>query len=91
MNRLSFATFALLALALVATWFRPPAAAVAAPTPTYEFRLITAGTSGDSLVNTLNIAGLQGFRAVGLVCLANLNQFATSQCVPQILMERQHR
>jgi hypothetical protein len=91
MNRLNYATFALIAIAFVALWFHQPTAAAAAPVTTYEFRLVTAGTSPDYLVKTLNDAGAQGFRAVGLVCLANGNQFATTQCVAQILMERPRR
>jgi hypothetical protein len=90
-NRGSVAALVLIALAFAALWFYEPRAAVAAPAPTYEFRLVTAGTSPDDLIRTLNGWGSQGFRAVGLVCLGNTNQYSTSACVAQILMERQRR
>jgi hypothetical protein len=90
MNRVSIATLAASVLVFLATWLHQAAPANAAPAATYEFRLVTAGTSPEDLIKSLDDTGAQGYHAVGLVCLANVNQYATSPCVAQILMERQH-
>jgi hypothetical protein len=90
LNRISIATFALIAFALLGAWLHQVRPATAAAYPTYEFRLVTAGISPNELIQTLNTNGTQGYRAVGLVCLsANVNQYGGTPCVAEILMERQ--
>jgi len=91
MNRVTVTALAVIAFAVLAGRLHETLPAEAAPSVTYDFKLVTAGTSTDYLLRALNDIGSQGYHAVGLVCLGNTNQFAGNACVPEILMERERR